>query len=41
MFALPTVIAAFVPAWIALVTGAVIFGSSVLVIKSTKNKVKA
>jgi UDP-GlcNAc:undecaprenyl-phosphate GlcNAc-1-phosphate transferase len=41
MFALPTVIAAFVPVWIALVSGAVIFGSSVLVIKSTKNKVKA
>lgn len=41
MFALPTVIAAFVPVWIAVVSGAVIFGSSVLVIKSTKNKVKA
>ncbi|CAB4554639.1 unannotated protein [freshwater metagenome] len=41
MFALPTVIAAFAPVWIAVVSGAVIFGSSVLVIKSTKNKVKA
>jgi UDP-GlcNAc:undecaprenyl-phosphate/decaprenyl-phosphate GlcNAc-1-phosphate transferase len=41
MFALPTVIAAFAPVWIAVISGAVIFGSSVLVIKSTKNKVKA
>jgi UDP-GlcNAc:undecaprenyl-phosphate GlcNAc-1-phosphate transferase len=41
MFALPTVIAAFAPVWIAVVSGTVIFGSSVLVIKSTKNKVKA
>ena len=37
MFALPTVIAAFVSIWIAILAGALIFLSSVLVIKSSKN----
>ena len=38
MFALPTVIAAFVSIWIAILAGALIFLSSVLVIKSSKNE---
>ena len=37
MFALPTVIAAFVSIWIAILAGALIFLSSVLVIKSSNN----
>ena len=37
MFALPTVIAAFASIWIAILAGAVIFLSSVWVIKSSKN----
>jgi len=37
MFALPTVIAAFVSIWIAILAGALIFLSSVWVIKSSKN----
>jgi UDP-GlcNAc:undecaprenyl-phosphate GlcNAc-1-phosphate transferase len=37
MFALPTVIAAFVSIWIAILAGALIFLSSVLIIKSSKN----
>ena len=37
MFALPTVIAAFASIWIAILAGALIFLSSVLVIKSSKN----
>lgn len=36
MFALPTVIAAFVPIWIALISGVAIFLLSLLVIKSNK-----
>jgi UDP-GlcNAc:undecaprenyl-phosphate GlcNAc-1-phosphate transferase len=38
MFALPTVIAAFVSIWIAILAGALIFLSSVWVIKSSKNE---
>jgi UDP-GlcNAc:undecaprenyl-phosphate GlcNAc-1-phosphate transferase len=37
MFALPTVIAAFVSIWIAILAGALIFLCSVLIIKSSKN----
>jgi UDP-GlcNAc:undecaprenyl-phosphate GlcNAc-1-phosphate transferase len=37
MFALPTVIAAFVSIWIAILAGALIFLSSLFVIKSSKN----
>jgi hypothetical protein len=37
MFALPTVIAAFVPVWIAILSGALIFGFSALIIKNTKD----
>ena len=40
MFALPTVIAAFMPIWVALLVGAVIFGSSFIIIK-TNRKVSA
>ena len=39
MFALPTAIAAFIPIWIALLVGAVIFALSILVIKRNKNTV--
>jgi UDP-GlcNAc:undecaprenyl-phosphate GlcNAc-1-phosphate transferase len=39
MFALPTVIAAFVPIWIALISGVAIFLLSLLVIKSNKKLV--
>ena len=39
MFAVPTAIAAFIPIWIALLVGAVIFGFSILVIKRNKNTV--
>lgn len=39
MFALPTVIAAFVPIWIALISGIAIFLLSLLVIKSNKKLV--
>jgi len=39
MFALPTVIAAFVPIWIALISGVAIFLLSLLVIKSSKKLV--
>jgi UDP-GlcNAc:undecaprenyl-phosphate GlcNAc-1-phosphate transferase len=41
MFALPTVIAAFVPIWIAILSGLVIFLISILVIKTNKQKVGA
>jgi UDP-GlcNAc:undecaprenyl-phosphate GlcNAc-1-phosphate transferase len=41
MFALPTVIAAFVPIWIAILSGLVIFLISLLVIKTNKQKVGA
>ena len=41
MFALPTVIAAFVPIWIAIISGLVIFLISLLVIKTNKQKVGA
>jgi hypothetical protein len=37
MFALPTVIAAFVSIWIAILAGVLIFLGSVWVIKSSKN----
>jgi hypothetical protein len=37
MFALPTVIAAFASIWIAILAGALIFLTSVWVIKSSKN----
>ena len=40
MFAVPTAIAAFIPIWIALLVGAVIFGFSILVIKRNKNTVE-
>jgi len=40
MFALPTVIAAFMPVWVALLVGALIFGSSFIIIK-TNRKVSA
>jgi UDP-GlcNAc:undecaprenyl-phosphate GlcNAc-1-phosphate transferase len=36
MFALPTVIAAFMPVWVALLVGAVIFGSSFIIIKTNR-----
>jgi UDP-GlcNAc:undecaprenyl-phosphate GlcNAc-1-phosphate transferase len=39
MFAVPTAIAAFIPFWIALLVGAVIFALSILVIKRNKNTV--
>jgi len=39
MFAVPTAIAAFIPIWIALLVGAVIFVLSILVIKQNKNTV--
>jgi UDP-GlcNAc:undecaprenyl-phosphate GlcNAc-1-phosphate transferase len=38
MFALPTVIAAFVPLWIAIISGVLIFALSIWVIKSNKFK---
>jgi hypothetical protein len=41
MFALPTVIAAFVPAWIAILSGFFILLISILVIKTNKQKVGA
>jgi UDP-GlcNAc:undecaprenyl-phosphate GlcNAc-1-phosphate transferase len=41
MFALPTVIAAFVPIWVAILSGLVIFLISILVIKTNKQKVGA
>jgi UDP-GlcNAc:undecaprenyl-phosphate GlcNAc-1-phosphate transferase len=40
MFALPTVIAAFAPAWIAVISGVFVFGISLTVIKTTRTKVK-
>lgn len=40
MFAFPTVIAAFVPFWIAIIAGALIFALSIWVIKSNKIKVE-
>jgi len=33
MFALPTVIAAFTPIWVAFLAGTVIFGVSILLVK--------
>ena len=39
MFAVPTAIAAFIPIWIALLVGVVIFALSILVIKRNKNTV--
>ena len=39
MFALPTVISAFVPIWIAIISGVVIFLFSVLVIKTNSPKI--
>jgi UDP-GlcNAc:undecaprenyl-phosphate GlcNAc-1-phosphate transferase len=39
MFALPTVIAAFVPFWIAILSGFFILLISILVIKTNKQKV--
>jgi UDP-GlcNAc:undecaprenyl-phosphate GlcNAc-1-phosphate transferase len=39
MFAVPTAIAAFIPIWIALLVGAVIFALSILVIKRNRNTV--
>jgi len=39
MFAVPTAIAAFIPIWIAMLVGAVIFALSILVIKRNKNSV--
>ena len=41
MFALPTVISAFVPIWIAIISGVIIFLISLLVIKTNKQKVGA
>lgn len=41
MFALPTVISAFVPIWIAIISGVVILLISILVIKTNKQKVGA
>jgi UDP-GlcNAc:undecaprenyl-phosphate GlcNAc-1-phosphate transferase len=41
MFALPTVISAFVPIWIAIISGVVILLISLLVIKTNKQKVDA
>jgi UDP-GlcNAc:undecaprenyl-phosphate GlcNAc-1-phosphate transferase len=38
MFAFPTVIAAFVPFWIAIIAGMLIFALSIWVIKSNKFK---
>jgi UDP-GlcNAc:undecaprenyl-phosphate GlcNAc-1-phosphate transferase len=40
MFAFPTVIAAFVPFWIAIIAGALIFALSIWVIQSNKVKVE-
>jgi UDP-GlcNAc:undecaprenyl-phosphate GlcNAc-1-phosphate transferase len=40
MFALPTVIAAFVPIWIALISGLIIFLTSLLVIKTNHKKIE-
>jgi UDP-GlcNAc:undecaprenyl-phosphate GlcNAc-1-phosphate transferase len=40
MFALPTVIAAFVPIWIALISGLLIFLISLLVIKTNLKKIE-
>jgi UDP-GlcNAc:undecaprenyl-phosphate GlcNAc-1-phosphate transferase len=37
MFAIPTAIAAFIPIWIASLSGLLIFAISVLVIKQNKN----
>jgi UDP-GlcNAc:undecaprenyl-phosphate GlcNAc-1-phosphate transferase len=37
MFALPTVIAAFMPTWVAILVGAVIFGSSLMIIKTNRD----
>jgi UDP-GlcNAc:undecaprenyl-phosphate GlcNAc-1-phosphate transferase len=39
MFALPTVIAAFAPVWVAVISGALTFATSVFVIKTTKKNV--
>ena len=39
MFAIPTAIAAFIPIWIALLVGVVIFALSILVIKRNRNTV--
>jgi UDP-GlcNAc:undecaprenyl-phosphate GlcNAc-1-phosphate transferase len=39
MFAVPTAIAAFIPIWIALLVGAIIFALSILVIKRNRNTV--
>jgi hypothetical protein len=41
MFALPTVISAFVPLWIAIISGVIIFLISLLVIKTNSQKVGA
>ena len=38
MFAFPTVIAAFVPFWFAIIAGVLIFASSIWVIQSNKFK---
>jgi UDP-GlcNAc:undecaprenyl-phosphate GlcNAc-1-phosphate transferase len=40
MFAFPTVLAAFVPFWIAIIAGVLIFILSIWVIKSNKMKVE-
>jgi uncharacterized membrane protein len=40
MFAFPTVIAAFVPFWIAIIAGIFIFALSIWVIRSNKVKVE-
>jgi UDP-GlcNAc:undecaprenyl-phosphate GlcNAc-1-phosphate transferase len=40
MFALPTVIAAFVPIWIAIISGLIIFLISLLVLKTNHKKVE-
>jgi UDP-GlcNAc:undecaprenyl-phosphate GlcNAc-1-phosphate transferase len=40
MFAVPTVLAAFVPFWIAIIAGVLIFILSIWVIKSNKVKVE-
>jgi UDP-GlcNAc:undecaprenyl-phosphate GlcNAc-1-phosphate transferase len=37
MFALPTVIAAFLPVWFAILSGALIFSFSIFIIKNIKN----
>jgi UDP-GlcNAc:undecaprenyl-phosphate GlcNAc-1-phosphate transferase len=39
MFAIPTAVAAFIPIWIALLVGVLIFALSILVIKQNKNTV--